>query len=711
MRDDFASLEPLFRPASIAIVGASADPKKIGGLPVDFLKTYRFAGPIYPVNPKADTIQGLKAYPDIGAIGAPIDQAVIAVPEPIVLPTLEACAKAGVRSVVIFTAGFAEVGADGDAAQRRLKTLARDTGMRMLGPNCIGLANFASGAITSFHPAFRMGAERVGRVGLVTQSGAFGGMCFAMARDRGVALSFSITTGNEVDVAVADCLGFLAEDPGTQVLMTYFEGCQDGAKLLRALETARRNGKPVIAMKVGRTEAGAAAAQSHTASLAGSDAVFDAVFRQYGVHRAETIEEFLDVGYACAIGKRPRDRRIGLVTVSGGVGILMADHSTDHGLEVAALGAPAQAQIKALVPFAAPRNPIDITGQVVNDYGLVERALDVVLASGDHASVVTFVGSATTRPELAGPLGDAMTRLSRAYRDTLLVLAGLSTPEFRATMDAVGVLSFDDPTRAVRSVAALARFTEVFGRMTAAPAADRVAGSEALPAGPISEHVALGLLKRAGVPVVETRLAATAEEAAAAARGLGFPVAVKLASPDVLHKTELGGVALDLGSEAAVREAFAAIVARAKAAAPRAQIEGCLVAPMVKGGTEVVLGIHRDPVFGPVVMFGLGGIFVEALRDVTFRVAPIDHAEARRMIGEIKAFPVLGGLRGRPPADLEALADALVVLSRFAVAHGDALESVDLNPVLVGAVGKGALALDAAMILRQSAVPLSAPPG
>ena len=697
-RDDFASLEPLLRPASIAIVGASADPKKIGGLPVDFLKTYRFAGPIYPVNPKADTIQGLKAYPDIGAIGAPVDQAVIAVPEPIVLPTLEACAKAGVRSVVIFTAGFAEVGADGDAAQQRLKALARDTGMRMLGPNCIGLANFASGAITSFHPSFRMGADRSGRVGLVTQSGAFGGMCFAMARDRNVALSFAITTGNEVDVAVADCLGFLAEDPGTQVLMTYFEGCQDGPKLLRALETARRNGKPVIAMKVGRTAAGAAAAQSHTASLAGADAVFDAVFRQYGVHRAETIEEFLDIGYACAVGKLPRDRRTGIVTVSGGVGILMADHSTDFGLEVAPLGAPAQARIKALVPFAAPRNPIDITGQVVNDYGLVERALDVVLASGDHASVVAFVGSATTRPELAGPLGDAMTRLSRAYPDTLLVLAGLSTPEFRAKMDAMGVLSFDDPTRAMRGVAALARLAETHKRAPApAAAAPR---AEPLPAGPIAEHVALGLLKRAGVPVVETRLAATAEEAVAAARAIGFPVAVKLASPDVLHKTELGGVALDLASEAAVREAFAAIVARAKQAAPRARIEGCLVAPMLKDGTEVVLGIHRDPVFGPVVMFGLGGIFVEALRDVTFRVAPIDRAEASRMIGEIKALPVLRGMRGRPPADLDALADALVALSRFAVAHGDSLESVDLNPVLARAAGQGVVALDAAVIRR-----------
>jgi acyl-CoA synthetase (NDP forming) len=699
-RDRRASLEPLFRPASIAIIGASSDPKKIGGLPVDFLKTYRFAGAVYPVNPRADTIQGLKAYPSITDVGAPVDQAVIAVPEPIVLPTLEACAKAGVRSVIIFTAGFAEVGADGDAAQRRIRALARDTGMRMLGPNCIGLANFATGAIASFHPTFRLGAERVGQVGLVTQSGAFGGMCFGMMRDRGVALSFSITTGNEVDVDVADCLGFLADDPGTRVIMTYFEGCQDGAKLLAALETARRNRKPVIAMKVGRTRAGAAAAQSHTASLAGADAIYDAVFRQYGVYRADTIEEFLDVGYAAAVGQLPRDRRVGLVTVSGGVGILMADHSVVHGLEVAPMGEAAQARIKAMVPFAAPRNPIDITGQVVNDYGLVTRALEVVLGSRDFASVVGFVGSATTRPELAEPLGDGLTRLSGQHRETLIVLAGLSTPEFRAKMDALGVLSFDDPSRAVRGVAALARFGEVFA--AAAPAPAPAARAEPLPRGPVSERAALALLGAAGVPVVATRLATGADEAAAAARALGFPVVVKLASPDVLHKTEIGGVALDVGSEDAARRAFAAIVARAKAAKPEARIEGCVVAPMVKDGLETVLGVQRDPVFGPVVMFGLGGIFVEALRDVTFRVAPIDHAEARRMIGEIKAAPVLGGLRGRPPADLDALAEALVRLSRFAGAHGDQLESVDLNPFLVRATGQGALALDAVVIPRAS---------
>jgi acyl-CoA synthetase (NDP forming) len=697
---DLASLEPLFRPASIAIVGASSDPRKIGGLPVDFLKTYRFAGAIYPVNPRGDSIQGLKAFPSIAAIGAPVDQAVIAVPEPAVLPTLEACAAAGVRSVIIFTAGFAEVGGDGDAAQRRIRALARETGMRVLGPNCIGLANFATGAITSFHPAFRMGADRVGRVGLVSQSGAFGGLCFSIARDRGVGLSFSITTGNEVDVDVADCLGFLAEDPGTQVIMTYFEGCQDGPKLLAALDAARRKRKPVIAMKVGRTQAGAAAAQSHTASLAGADAIYDAVFRQYGVYRADTIEEFLDVGYACAIGQLPRNRRVGLVTVSGGVGILMADHSVVHGLDVAPLGESSQARIKAMVPFAATRNPVDITGQVVNDYGLVERALETVLESRDYASVIGFVGSATQRPELAGPFGEGMTRLRGLHRDTLMVLAGMSTPEFRAKMDALGIISFDDPSRAVRSVAALARFAETFA--AAAPQIAPAARVEPLPRGPLSERAALALLGGAGVPVVETRLATSADEAAAQARALGFPVVVKLASPDVLHKTEVGGVVLDVTSDAAARQAFEAIVARAKQAKPGARIDGCVVAPMVKDGLETVLGIQRDPVFGPVVMFGLGGIFVEALRDVTFRVAPIDHAEARRMIGEIKAAAVLGGVRGRAPADLDALADALVRLSRFARAHAADLESADLNPFLVRAAGQGALALDAVLIPRAS---------
>ena len=695
-RDRLASLEPLFRPQSIAVVGASSDPLKIGGLPVDFLKTYRFAGPIYPVNPKADVIQGLKAYKSIGEVGAPVDQAIVAVPEPAVLATIEACAKAGVRSLVVFSAGFAEIGEAGKAGQARLKQIARDANIRVLGPNCIGAVNFATGMVSSFHPSFRTGCDKLGRIGLVTQSGAFGGLCFVLARERNMAFSLVITTGNEVDVDAADGIAFLAEDPGTDVILTYLEGFRDGPKLLAALELARKNRKPVVAMKLGRTQAGAQAGASHTGSLAGADEVYDAVFRQYGVWRADTIEDFLDVAYGVAIGNLPANRRVGIVTVSGGVGILMADHAVGAGLEVAKLPEAAQKRVLEMVPFAGAGNPVDVTGQVVNDYGLITRALDMVLETGVYASVVNYVGSAPRNPNLVGLLRDGMTGTRKKHPDALVVIGGPSSDAFRAEMDALGFLSYDDPSRAVRAIGALAWLAEQRDRKPPEIAAPVRAAK--LPDGPLSEREALAALAAAGVPVVETRLAATADAAVAAAKALGFPVVVKLASPDVLHKTEVGGVALGLASEDAVRQAFADIVARAKKAVPGAKIDGCLVAPMVSGGLECVLGIHRDPVFGPVVMFGLGGVFVEALRDVTFRVAPIDLREARRMIGEIRAAKVLDGVRGKPPADREALAHALVRLSEFAVAHADVLEGVDVNPFLVRADGQGALALDAAFV-------------
>jgi acyl-CoA synthetase (NDP forming) len=335
---------------------------------------------------------------------------------------------------------------------------------------------------------------------------------------------------------------------------------------------------------------------------------------------------------------------------------------------------------------------------VVNDYGLIARALDIVLQTGVYASVVNYVGSAPRNPNLVGLLREGMTGIRKAHPNALVVIGGPSSDEFRAEMDALGFLSYDDPSRAVRAIGALAWLAEQRDRTPPEPHAP--ARGDKLPDGPLSEREALAALAGAGVPVVETRLAADANAAVAAAKALGFPVAVKLASPDVLHKTEVGGVALGLATEEAVREAFDAIVARARKAVPGARIDGCLVAPMVSGGLECVLGIHRDPVFGPVVMFGLGGVFVEALRDVTFRVAPIDLAEARRMIGEIRAAKVLDGVRGKPPADREALAQALVRLSEFAIAHSHDLDGVDVNPFLVRAEGQGALALDAAFVRR-----------
>lgn len=697
---DVASLEPLFRPASVAIIGASSDAARIGGMPLAFLKANRFAGPIYPVNPKGPTIQDLPSFPSIRDIGRPVDLALIAVPAVHVIPSLEACIEVGVRAVIIFSAGFAEIDAEGARQQERIAAIGRAGGIRIMGPNCIGLVNFSTGLYMSFHPAFAFSGKPGGALGIVTQSGAFGGHLHRMALDRDVSFSYCITTGNEADVDVADGLAFLAEDPGTRAIQVYLEGFRKGRKLMRALEMAQRNGKPVIAIKLGRTEIGAAAAQSHTAALAGADAVWDAVFHQFGVYRATSIEEFLEIGIACAVAPRPANDRVGLITVSGGVGVLMADAAADYGLDVAAMPQAPQDKIKKLVPFAATRNPIDITGQVVNDFSLLGQAIEIIAAEGGYGSLVPFIGSSARVPERAARLLELFAQMRTQYPELLLVAAAISPPEFRIGLQALGYLSYEEPVSAVRAVAALAAFRRHFARTDAPPPAVVAAMPALAGDAPMSEFDSLRFLGAAGLPVVDARLVGSLAAAEEAAQALGFPVVLKIAAADILHKSDVGGVALGLASREALREAHAAMAAAVAARTGRA-VENFLVAPMIGDGVETVLGVNRDPVFGPVVMFGLGGIFVEALGDVVFRAAPFGLDEAHRMIRAIKSYRVLEGVRGRPPADVDALAAALARLSVIAAAHGDAIESIDVNPFLVRAKGQGAVALDALVIPRK----------
>ena len=632
-----------------------------------------------------------------------MDLAICTVPPGAVMGVLEECAEKGVGALVVFTSGFAEVGEH--AAQEAMAGLAREAGIRLMGPNCMGMVNFGSRAVGSFHPAF---TEDVvpGRIGLVSQSGAFGGVAYMLARDRGHSLSYMFTTGNEADVDVGDCTAFLADDPDTKAILLYMEGCRNGPKFLAALERAREAETPVIAVKLGRTEAGAAAAASHTAALAGEDAVYDALFRQFGVYRADSIEEFFDVARSCVIGSRPVNERVALVTVSGGVGVLMADDANRRGLEVAPMPEEAQRRMRDLVPFAAARNPIDVTGQILNDPTLLDQAVELAAGYGDYGSVVSFQGSIGRNPALMEATRSAWIERKAARPAMHFAVAGYCTPDYARDLEAAGVPVYEEATHATRAIAALAGFARSFRKRRPRPPAAPEAAR--LPAGPVDELGALAAVAAAGVPATPARRARTAAEAGEAAAALGFPVVLKVLSADIAHKSDVGGVRLGIADRAGAEAAFGEVVAAVHAARPDAAIDGCLVAPMAAGGVETILGVQRDPVFGPIVMFGLGGIFVEALKDVTFRAAPFDEAEARAMIESVAAYPLLTGLRGRPPADLGALAAALSRLSRFAAANADAIESLDVNPFLVRPEGEGALALDAALVTRPSGA--GAPP-
>jgi acyl-CoA synthetase (NDP forming) len=686
------SLDKLLRPSSIAIIGASDEPSRIGGRPLAYLRAAGFQGAIYPVNSKRRTVQGLQAFRSIAEVPGAVDLAVIAVAAEQAVDSVRDCAARGVGAVVIFTAGFAETGDAGARLQDRIAAVARETGIRVLGPNCLGLFGTENGFYPTFTTTLDRGLPKPGRLSIVSQSGAFGSHLFYAAAGRGLGMRYWIATGNEADVDVAECLHWVAEDPGTDVIMAYTEGVKNGARFIDALKAAHAHRKPVIFMKVGRSNLGAAAIGSHTASLAGIDAVYDTVLRQHGAHRARTAEEMVDIACAASRGIYPASNRLGLITISGGVGALMADDAADRGLEIPPMPEAAQRQLKALIPFASPRNPVDLTAQPFNDIALVARNLEIMLREGGYDAIVAFFTSVAGSPAIAEPLRQAIRELRSIRPDCLFVLSALIPDALRAAYEADGVPVFEDPSRAVAAVAALAGFSRWFRQPPALPMPPPRAKS-VIPS-VMGEHEAKRLLAEWGIPVLAERLARSVDEAVAAFSAIGRPVVLKIASPDILHKTEVGGVLLNLGDADAVRRGYAALMARVPAET------AVLVAPYVTGGVETILGVKRDPVFGPVVMVGLGGLFVEALQDVALRLAPIDPAQAMAMIGEIRGRAVLAGARGRPPSDVEALADALVKLSQFAAAHADDIESVDINPFLVLPRGQVAVALDALIVGR-----------
>lgn len=682
------TLDAVFQPRSVAVIGASSSPEKIGGLPVHFLKSQGFSGRILPINPNASEIQDIPAYRSIQDAPGPIDLAIIAVPATTAEQALLDCAGAGVRGVVMFSSGFAELGEDGKAIQDRMAGIAEKAGIRLMGPNCLGFMNIREKVFATFSPVLNLGPALPGRIGLVSQSGAFGGFAYALARQRGIGLSHWLTTGNEADISVAECIEWLAADAETNAIVAYIEGCRDGDTLRRAMAACRAAKKPLIICKVGRTEAGAAAAASHTAALAGEDAVFEGVFRQYNAYRAESIEECLDVAYAAAIGGLPQGGRLGMYSVSGGAGVLMADAAEARGMVVPELTLATQDRIREIIPFAGTRNPLDITGQVLNIPGAGRAAMELLADDGTCDLVINFISAAGLAPS-GMAFAEDIAQVKATRPNIFQAVSTTASREFCDLMEAAGVPVFEDPNRAVNALSALVKIAAGFEATE--PQQQALPTPLVVPSG-CTEPVALGLLRDHGLPVVGFRHVQTPAEAGAAAETIGAPVVVKIVSPDIGHKSDIGGVALNLTGRHAVESAAAQIVANARTLAPGTRLDGLMVSPMQRGIAECVIGVQRDPSFGSVVMFGLGGIHIEALRDVVFRAAPFDEAEARRMIGELRAVRLLTHPRGGNPADLESLAQLLSQVSRIAAAS-PGLSSADMNPVL--AQENSAVILDA----------------
>lgn len=688
------ALDRLITASSVAVVGASDDPNRIGGRPVAYMRQRGFAGEILPVNPGRKTVQGLAAYESVEALPYAPDTAVVAVPEPLVAGVIDALGKRKVRSAVVFTSGFAEVGPDGMRSQQELLALARNHGMRLLGPNTLGLYNDRIGFYPTFSTSFESGWPLAGRIGIASQSGAFAAHIFTSARERRIGIPVCITTGNESDVTLGEAMQWLVRDPETDVVAVYAEGLRDASSFLAALQAAQAARKPVVLMKTGRSAVGSRAAQSHTSAIAGDDSVLNAVLSEFAVVRARSAEEFLDIAHLAARRIYPVGNTLGVLSISGGAGVLISDTCEDLGLPLPELPVPAQQQLKELIPFASVRNPVDCTAQVLNDLPAVGKFADAIAGQGGFKSILNFFtqagGTASVAPQLQRQLAEVRER----YPDRLFVMSVLGSPECTDKYEEAGITVFNDPTRAVIAIEAMGRFGDAFARKPGLKDRDNFP-VPALPTGNINEAEAKLWLAQAGVPCVPEAIAADVEAAVSAANRIGYPVVLKILSPDIAHKSEIGGVLLDIRNNGAVRDGFALLMERAAAAAPQARVEGVLVARQIEDAVECIVGVHRDPLFGPVLMFGLGGIFVEVMRDVVLHRCPVDHQAARKMICSIRGAQLLEGARGKPPCDVDALASMLVRLSSLAAAAGPGLLSIDLNPVLVLPKGQGCFVADA----------------
>ncbi len=691
------SLHPFFHPQSLAIVGASSDPERIGGRPLRFLIEGGYAGALYPVNTAGHAeLMGVRAYRSVLDLPHGIDHAIIAVPFAAVEQAVTDCAHQGVRAVQVFAAGFAEAGAEGARIQQRLAHIARAAGMRLIGPNALGLINPKIGLFATFSTLLNGVRPGAGAIGLATQSGAFGSASYGAAALRGLGLSCAVATGNEADVDVAECIDYLAQDADTHVICTALEACRDGAALRAALLKAADAGKPVVAIKIGRSAVGAAAAATHTGGLAGNDAVYEAVLAECGAVRASSIDEMLDIAALLASTRTlPRGPTVGVVTGSGGIGVLMADEAEGLGLDLPPLPQAAVKALTEVLPFAVAANPYDTTAQVTSVPQGIPRVVEAMLAHGAYDTVVAYLAHSGLSPQRFETTQASLVELKARHPEQGLMVVMLSTQAVAQQLGAAGVPVVGDPSRAMRALGAawaLAQRRRALHRLPAMAAASAVlphVGTEAQ---------AKAVLASAGLPVLQEHVCASRAQAMQTAARMTFPLVAKIVSPDIAHKTEMGGVVLNLANAQAVGDAFDALMERAARLRPDAVLDGVLLAPMVRGGVETIAGVVNDAVFGPMVMFGLGGTAAELYRDVAFASAPLTPARAEQLIDATRAAALLRGWRGAAPADRDALVQTLLRLSAFAVAHAHEIESIDINPLVV--LERGCLCLDAVIARR-----------
>ena len=694
-------LEGLFNPNAIAVIGASADSKKVGHAVLNNLLRFKFKGALYPVNPSRGEILGLKVYANVSDIGQPVDLAIIVIPAKFVPASLRECAAAGIRSAIVISAGFKETGAGGTLLEEELKQISREQHIRILGPNCLGLINTAN----DMNATFAADMLPKGTIGFFSQSGAMGIAIMDWAIGNDVGFSKFISLGNKADLSEIDLIEYFMNDPDTSLILGYIEDVVDGKRFIEVAQKVTKV-KPIILLKSGGTEAGARAASSHTGALAGSDVAFDAAFKQTGVIRAQGVQDLFDTALAFSEGKIPAGKGLLVITNAGGPGIIAADTAERLGIKLPHMTkANIDAVISKLPPNASVFNPIDVIGDATSErYAVVlEQAakdpnVDGILVILTPQAMTemekTAVAVITTAKSTEKPV---ITSFMGAKR----VLAGIDL------LKAASIPNFSYPELAVKAFKRLAdqrAWTELAGEEAVTcwhnvdAAADTIAAILKKGVTQVGEDEAMQILTYYGFQFPKRALARTSNEAGQIASQIGFPVVMKISSPDILHKTEVGGVRVNVKTPKKAEDAFLEITSNVRRIMPDAFIKGVMIFEMLKGGKEVILGVTFDRTFGHMIMFGLGGIYVEVLKDVAFRIVPVARQDAIAMVNEIKTIGLLRGARGEPPADINAIASAIVNLSCL-VSDFPEIQELDVNPLMV--MEKGAMALDARIIFKK----------
>jgi acyl-CoA synthetase (NDP forming) len=691
------AIKRLLLPRSVAVIGASADAAKTSGRPVAYLKKHGFAGQVYPVNPRYDNIAGFTCYPDIRSLPEAPDVGIVLLGAERAHEAVRELAARGTAAAIVLASGYTEIGAEGERRQRELIEAAGS--MRLLGPNTIGLVNLTDNITLSASGALEMERFPAGGIGVVSQSGGILGSLLSRAAARGIGLSKLISTSNEADLDMADFVDHLADDDATSVIALYMECLRHPEKFRAAALKAARAGKPVVVFKIGRSESGARSAVSHTGAMAGADSMYDALFRQVGVIRAQTFSDLLDIPAALSTRRSLRGKRIAILTSTGGAGTLVADSLGVSGFETPPPDAETAERLRALQKgdhAALDRNPIDVTLAGLQP-DLLRGAIRALLDSPSYDAVVVIVGSsALAMPELmAGAVQDCLPSSDKP----VLAFVSPHAPHVASVLTQRGVPAYSAPESCVVALAAMLQRAP--GTTTSAPPSDPIRlPIEGFPVGSLDEAQAKQLFARFGIPSVRESIVSTPEEAERAVRQLATKAVLKILSADITHKSDVGGVAVNLASEQ-VGPRLAAMASEVHARTGH-KPERFLVQEMVTGGTELILGMHRDPL-GTAILLGMGGVTAELFKDTTMRLLPPDGGlsrdEALAMVRELKTWPLLDGFRGRPKGDVDALVCAIVAFSQMAAQLGTRLAEAEINPLFVLPEGSGVRAADGVAVL------------